>query len=751
MDVNKFEGSRDYQALVERVPAIVYIAAPGENGAWQYVNEWIRPILGFTVEEWTSDPTLWARQLHPEDRDKALAAEAEGTTEHGAADSPDDPASYFIDYRMFHKDGHVVWIRDSSVIVPGADGTPLWHGVFMDITDQKLIEQQLERRRAAQARVARLGEHALAGTPIPDLLDEACRAAAEALGIEAAAVFQTGEDRNSLELRAEYGWHTEERLRHQDGLDPRSPTGHTLLTGKPLLVQNWDEETRFTHPEPPDAQDVKSSIGVRIEGPVHPWGVFGAFSSRPHAFSEHDVDFVVSLANILADAIERRNAEDAMQHRALHEPLTGLPNRVLFTDRLEQALERVRRHAGSLAAILFIDVDHFKQVNDTLGHQAGDDLLVGVATRLREAVRPTDTVARFGGDEFGLLLEEIASERVAIATAERVAAGFARPFVLDAGSQFVTVSIGIAIADGHQDAQAMLQDADAAMYRAKQRGRARYDLFDEDLRVRALARGRMENELRRAIDLHELRLVYQPVVRLKDETLSGLEALLRWEHPQRGLVLPGEFIPVAEESGLIDRIGLWVIEQALRDAVRWKDARPDRPPLGLGINVSMHQLHNRRFAEQLADAIDGGEIDPENIHLELDERVLREDAERIHRNLLALKRTGVRLVIHDFGTGDSSLTRLAELPIDAIKVDRRFVAALGRDADAGRIAQAVAATGHALGVSVVGLGAETVAQVDELRRLGCTHAQGLVYSAPVPAAEIAGIVADESLLKRQLT
>jgi len=748
MDENRSENSRDFQAIVERVPAIVYIAVPGENGAWQYVNEWIRPILGFTVEEWTSDPTLWARQLHPEDREKALAAEADGTTQSGAADNPDDPASYFIDYRMFHKDGHIVWIRDSSVIVPGADGTPLWHGVLMDITDQKLIEQQLERRSAAQATVARLGEHALAGAPIAELLDEACRAAAEVLEIEAAAVVQAGEDRNSLELRSEYGWHAEGGLRQHEGLDARSPSGHTLLTGKPLLIQNWDEETHFTHPDPLHADHVKSSIGVRIEGPVHPWGVFGAFSSRPHAFTEHDVDFVVSLANILADAIERQDAEDAMQHRALHDPLTGLPNRVLFTDRLEQALERVRRHSGSLAAILFIDVDHFKQVNDTLGHQAGDDLLVGVATRLREAVRPTDTVARFGGDEFGLLLEEIASERVAIATAERVAAGFARPFVLDAGSQFVTVSIGVAITDGHQDAHALLRDADAAMYRAKQRGRARYDLFDEDLRVRALARGRMENELRRAIELHELRLVYQPVVRLGDETLGGLEALLRWEHPQRGSLLPAEFITVAAESGLIDRIGLWVIEQALRDAAQWKDARPDRPPLGLGINVATHQLNNPRFKDQLADAIDGGEIEPENIHLELDERVLRDDAQQIHRNLLALKRIGVRLVIHDFGTGDSSLTRLVELPIDAIKVDRRFVAALGRDDDARRIAQAVAATGHALGVSVVGLGAETVAQVDELRRLGCTHAQGLVYSPPLPAAEIARIVADESLLKR---
>ncbi len=278
-------------------------------------------------------------------------------------------------------------------------------------------------------------------------------------------------------------------------------------------------ETRFSATDRVHAQGVRSSIGVRIEGPVEPWGVLRVFSSRPHVFTESDVNFVVSIANILADAIERQDAEDAMQHRALHDPLTSLPNRVLFTDRLEQALERVRRHRGSLAAILFIDVDHFKQVNDTLGHQAGDELLIGVASRLREAVRPTDTVARFGGDEFGLLLDEITSERFAIATAERIAASFARPFVLDAGSQFVTASIGIALANGHQDAHALLRDADAAMYRAKQRGRARYDLFDEDLRVRAIARGRMENDLRRAIEMHELRLEYQPVVRLRDETM----------------------------------------------------------------------------------------------------------------------------------------------------------------------------------------------------------------------------------------
>jgi diguanylate cyclase (GGDEF)-like protein/PAS domain S-box-containing protein len=750
MEGDTSQSHRDYRAIVESVPAILYIAETGEIGAWHYVNEWVEPILGFTVEEWTSDPGAWVRQLHPDDREKALAAEADGVAQLTSR-GQDQWGSFFLDYRMFHRDGHVVWIRDSSVLVRGADGTPLWHGMLMDISDQKQIEQQLGRRSAAQAVVARLGEHALAGTPIAELLEEACRSATEALQCDAAVASQVGDDRNSLDLRAEYGWQTAERLRHRAGLDRRTPSVHTLLTGKPVLVENWDTETRYVASESLRVQSVKSSIGVRIEGPVHPWGVFGAFSSQPDAFTEHDVDFVVSIANILADAIERQAAEDAMQHRALHDPLTGLPNRVLFTDRLEQALERVRRHAGSLAAILFIDVDHFKQVNDTLGHQAGDDLLIGVAARLREAVRPTDTVARFGGDEFGLLLEEIASERVAIATAERIAASFARPFVLDAGSQFVTASIGIALADGHQDAQALLRDADAAMYRAKQRGRARYDLFDEDLRVRALARGRIENDLRRAVDFYELRLVYQPVMRLQNETLAGAEALLRWDHPQRGLVAPADFIAVAEESGLIERIGQWVIEEALREASRWQLQRLDSAPLNIGVNISMQQLQNPRFPDILINAVAATSIDPSLVHLEIAERVLRDDAEQTRKALRVLKQLGVRLVIDDFGTGQSSLTELAALPIDAIKVDRRFVTGLGGDDAESRIAQAVIATGRALGLRVVGAGAETLAQIEELRRLGCTGAQGFVFAPPVTASEFAAMIADEAALRRTLT
>ncbi len=751
MGTDKPQPSVDYKAIVETVPAIVFVAATGPDGVWHYVNEWIEPILGFTVQEWTGDENFWSRQLHPEDRQVALddeAAEVRAAQAASAAGDEYHSGTFYLDYRMLHKNGHVVWIRDSSVLVRAPDGTLLWHGIMLDITDQKLIEKQLERQSEAQAAVARLGEMALGGMEIADLLQEACRTATDVLPLDAAVISKIGDDRTSLEFLTEAGGSTPESLRARDSVDPGTPTNYMLVTSKPLLVQDWQSEQRFNLTDRVVEQGIRSSIGARIEGQVEPWGVFRVFSREPNAFTEHDVNFVVALANILADAIERQDAEDALEHRALHDVLTGLPNRSLFTDRLEQALERVRRHPGSLAAILFIDVDHFKQVNDSLGHQAGDDLLINVATRLREAVRPTDTVARFGGDEFGLLLEEIASERVAIATAERIAASFARPFVLDSGSQFVTASIGIALADGHQEADALLRDADAAMYRAKQRGRARYDVFDDDLRMRALARGRTENELRRALDFHELRLVYQPVVDLKEENITGVEALLRWDHPQRGLVMPGEFIAVAEESGMIERIGQWVLEEALREAARWEQMRPDDAPLRVGVNVSMQQLQNPRFPDSVADAIKSAGIEAQTLALELDESVLRDEAEQMRSTLRLLKRIGVRLAVHDFGTGDSSLRQLAALPIDTIKVERRFVAALGTEDATSPIAQAVIATGSALGLRVIGAGAESREQVEHLRRLGCTDVQGFLFAEPQPPAEISALLAAGGALKR---
>ena len=750
MDANKHQTGVDYQKIVEAVPAILFVAETGLDGEWLYVSEWIEPILGFAVKEWTSNE-VWARQVHPDDREFVVAAEAKEVAAAIASEGPEDDlawGTFYLDYRMLHKDGHVVWIRDNSVLRRVADGTLMWHGVMLDITDQKLAEQQLERQSAAQAAVVALGEHALGGMPIAELLTEACRTATEALGIDACLASQAGEDGQTMTLRAEHGWLADENMRKEIRLGPSSPAARALLTGRPVLVENWDDEEELEPSEPLIEGGIKSSLTVHIEGPSHPWGVFGAFSRTPNAFTEHDINIVVAVTNTLADAIERQDAEDAMQHRALHDVLTSLPNRSLFADRLAQSLERVRRHPGTLAAILFIDVDHFKQVNDSLGHQAGDELLIGVATRLREAVRPTDTVARFGGDEFGLLLEEIASERVAIATAERIAASFSRPFMLDSGSQFVTASIGIALADGHQESEDLVRDADAAMYRAKQRGRARYDVFDDDLRMRAVARGRTENELRRALDMGEMRLVYQPVVDLRDEHVNAVEALLRWDHPLRGVLPPSEFIEVAEESGMIERIGQWVIEEAARDAYRWEQMRPDKPPVRVGVNVSIQQLQNSRFPDNVSDAIRTAGIEPQTLALELDESVLRDEAEQIRSTLRLLKRVGVRLAVHDFGTGDSSLRQLAALPIDTIKVDRRFVAALGTEDAAGPIAHAVIGTGVALGLNVIGLGAESLDQVVLLRRLGCHGAQGFLFAEPMTAERIDELLVKGGTLRR---
>ncbi|HWE58517.1 MAG TPA: EAL domain-containing protein [Solirubrobacteraceae bacterium] len=750
MDANQHQTGVDYQKIVEAVPAILFVAETGLDGEWLYVSEWIEPILGFAVEEWTSNE-VWARQIHPDDREFVVAAEAKEVAAALASDGPENDlawGTFFLDYRMLHKDGHVVWIRDNSLLRRVADGTLMWHGVMLDITDQKLGEQQLERQSAAQAAVAALGEHALGGMPIAELLTEACRTATVALGIDACLASQAGEDGQTMTLRAEHGWLADENMRQEIRIGPSSPAARALLTGRPVVVENWDAEEELEPSEPLIEGGIKSSLTLRIEGPSHPWGVFGAFARTPKAFTEHDINIVVAVTNILADAIERQEAEDAMQHRALHDVLTGLPNRSLFADRLAQSLERVRRHPGTLAAILFIDVDHFKQVNDSLGHQAGDELLIGVATRLREAVRPTDTVARFGGDEFGLLLEEIASERVAIATAERIAASFSRPFMLDSGSQFVTASIGIALADGHQESEGLVRDADAAMYRAKQRGRARYDVFDDDLRMRAVARGRTENELRRALDMGEMRLVYQPVVDLRDEHVNAVEALVRWDHPLRGVLPPSEFIEVAEESGMIERIGQWVIEEALRHAHRWEQMRPDKPPIRVGVNVSIQQLQNPRFPDNVSDAIRTAGIEPQTLALELDESVLRDEAEQIRSTLRLLKRVGVRLAIHDFGTGDSSLRQLAALPIDTIKVERRFVAALGTEDAAGPIAHAVIGTGVALGLNVIGLGAESLDQVVLLRRLGCHGAQGFLFAEPMIAERIDELLVKGGTLRR---
>jgi diguanylate cyclase (GGDEF)-like protein/PAS domain S-box-containing protein len=717
----------EYPKLLERVPAIIYVADTGGDGRWHYVSPRIEQILGYRAAEWCANPGLWAERLHPEDRGWVLARE---NGLNGV--KPDDAA---LEYRMVHRDGRTVWIRDDAVLARGEDGEVRWHGMLHDITDRKAVEAELERRAAQQAAVALLGEHALEGASTTDLMQEAVAGAARMLDAEISAVWEFLPDEHSLVLRSGIGWPDTEvgRLRYPAG--EGSQAGYTLLSGAPVVVEDWDAEGRF---EQPNFRGRRTGAGlsVKIEGGSRgPFGVLVIQSMRPRRFAGGDIDFLQSLANVLADALERQAVEDAIRERAVHDPLTGLPNRVLFVDRLEHALARLGRQE-SLAAILFLDLDHFKLVNDSLGHHIGDELLAAASPRLKHALRSSDTVARFGGDEFGILLEDIASERDAIDTAERIAATFARPFVLSGSEHFVTTSIGIALATGGERADELIRDADAAMYRAKERGRARYEVFDEGMRGRAIARLRMENDLRRALERDQLRLEYQPVVSLTNFQVVGVEALLRWHHPERGEIPPSEFIPIAEENGLIEPIGRWVLESACRQAAEWYSARPDAAPIGMSVNLSAVQVARRTLPGVVRAALTSTGLDPACLSLEITETVMVRDADGLKDILHALKALGVRLVLDDFGTGYSSLSYLTRLPLDVLKVDRSFVDGLGSDARDTAITETIIAMSRALSLDVVAEGVETAAQVNELSRLGCALAQGFHFSGAVPAAEI---------------
>jgi diguanylate cyclase (GGDEF)-like protein/PAS domain S-box-containing protein len=716
-----------YSELLERVPAIVYIADPGETGRWHYASPQIEQILGYTPAAWCADPDLWAKRLHPDDREWVLAREA------ALASAGRDGAA--LEYRMLHRNGRVVWIRDDSVVVRGADGELRWHGVLSDVTERKVVEAELERRAAQQAAVALLGEHALEGASTVDLMQEAVTSAAEMLAVEISAVWEHLPAEDALVLRAGLGWPESAfgNLRFPGGAG--SQAGYTLLSGAPVAVEDWALERRFEQGRF-GGRRTGAGLSVKIEGRSRePFGVLVIQSMAPRSFAPGDVGFLQALANVLADALERQAIEDAIRERAVHDPLTGLPNRVLFVDRLEHALARLDRQ-DALAAILFLDLDHFKLVNDSLGHQVGDELLAGAAPRIKQALRSSDTVARFGGDEFGILLEDIASERDAIETAERIAAIFARPFVLSGSEHFVTTSIGIALARGGEQADELIRDADAAMYRAKERGRARYEVFDEGMRGRAIERLRVENDLRRALERDELRLEYQPVVSLRNFSIVGVEALLRWRHPERGEIPPAEFIPIAEENGMIEPIGRWVLEHACRQAAEWYQARPDAAPLTMSVNLSAVQVTRRSLPDVVRSVLRSTGLDPTCLSLEITETVMVRDAEGLGEVLGALKALGVRLVLDDFGTGYSSLSYLTRLPLDVLKVDRSFVDGLGSEPRDTAITETIIAMSRALSLDVVAEGVESADHVRELSRLGCGLAQGFHFSRAVSAAEI---------------
>jgi len=492
----------------------------------------------------------------------------------------------------------------------------------------------------------------------------------------------------------------------------------------------------------PDARGLEALARIHEVAAEIPIVVFSARTDEDvavRAVQEGAQDYLIKgqvderlLARALQYAIERKRAEVALAHQALHDALTGLPNRVLLFDRLGQALSRAQR-GGTPVAVLFCDIDRFKLVNDSLGHGAGDQLLIGVARRLVEILRGGDTAARFGGDEFVVLCEDVGGERQAIAVAQRIALALEAPFLLDGHQVFARISTGIAVAEGGAAApEALIRNADVAMSRVKERGTGGYEVFDDDMRARAVRRLDVENALHRAVARGEFTLLYQPQVRLATGEMTGVEALVRWEHPERGLVVPADFIPLAEETGLVLQIGAWVLNAACRQAAEWA-ARPGGPPLTMSVNLSARQCAPDVVAT-MAEVLGRTGVDPGLVRLELTETAVMEDAESSAAALELLKALGVQLAIDDFGTGYSSLRALRRFPVDELKIDASFVSGMQHDEQEGAIVAAVVGLARALGLRTVAEGVEHPEQVRRLRELGCDLAQGFHFAPAQPAS-----------------
>jgi len=457
------------------------------------------------------------------------------------------------------------------------------------------------------------------------------------------------------------------------------------------------------------------------------------------------------VSTVLRDITERKGFEVRLAHEATHDPLTGLPNRTLLIDRLDAALARSRRHRTGVA-VLFCDIDHFKVVNDSLGHSFGDRVLLEVARRLQEQLRPGDTVSRFGGDEFVILCEDTSDTDDAVRIAQRVDDAMAQPFLLEDDNEvFVGLSVGIAMADrsssGHDDPEALIRDADAAMYKAKERGRGRHQVFDHGIYEQAVDRFDLAKGLRHAVDRGELDVQYQPLVALSgpiDGPLAGrvfgVEALVRWDHPSRGRLLPGDFVPVAEETGVVLGMGAWVLHEACRQMARWLDELGDAAPRTLAVNLSARQLEHPELVGVVQRAIAESGLPPERLELEVTESVLMNDVALSSQILGTLKDLGVNISVDDFGTGYSSLSYLRRFPVDQLKVDRSFVDGLGSEPEDSAIVAAIVSLAHTLGLVAVGEGVETADQLEALRGLGCDLAQGYHLARPLSAGDLTSLL-----------
>jgi diguanylate cyclase (GGDEF)-like protein len=654
--------------------------------------------------------------------------------------------------RVVLSHGHLMPSQLGSWILPGATIIVVSSIVYQLTRDlghadrERLVSEreraEAEARRAAsererahrEAAMARLGRLALRASDRALLLDETVRVLAETLRVEHCAILEVGADGADMQSIAGIGF--------EPGAVPADEqrlAGYVLAGDEPIIVWEWASERRFAVSSLRD-HGIRATAAAAIRGRSGAFGTIAVHSETIGAFSGEEGQWLQSIADLLASALDREHSEAVMRHQSLHDSLTGLPNRALLFDRTEHAFARAERF-GSAVAVLLLDVDGFKTVNDSLGHHAGDELLIEIGSRLQEVVRTSDTVARLGGDEF-VVLAEVEDDAEAFEIAERIAAVWEAPFAVATGEVFCSASVGIAVGREAQAPTKMLREADAAMYRAKGRGRGRSEIFDEEMRQDAFERLRTESDLRRALERDEFSVLYQPIFDTTTLRPIAVEALVRWRHPTRGIVGPVEFIPLAEETGLIAPLGRWVLEHAVAEVAGWSQTFPDIP-LRVAVNVSGQQLARPEFLHEVRAALQASDLPPDRLGLEITESILINESGNPRSTLESLREIGVKVLIDDFGTGYSSLARLKRFPLDVIKIDRSFVDGVGAEDEDTAIVAAIVDIARSLGLQVIAEGVEGEVQLARLRELGCHAAQGYFFSGPVQGEEFAAFLAGE--------
>ena len=685
------EKGEHFRQIAENVREVFFLMS-AQTDEILYISPTYETVWGRSCQSLYENPQSWLSAIHPEDSLRAIATIE---TQFRTGDEFEE------EYRIVRPDNSVRWIWVRAFPIRDDRGeVNRFVGVAEDITKRKEAEEALKKSEEQFRLTFEMAPIGMAITTLDGKFKRVNQALCDSLGYTSQELLQFS--------------FTD--ISYPEDIELHLSLEKKLAEGK---EEDFQIEKRYLAKDNRVVDTLLKVVIVRDS------------NGKPLHFN-----------NQILDITERKQMERQLLHDALHDGLTQLPNRALFMDRLEQQLKRTQTQEQYEFAVLFLDLDRFKVVNDSVGHLIGDKLLIEIARRLEECINPTDTVARLGGDEFTILLENIQSIEEATLVAERIYHALALPFHLDGYELFTSASIGIALSsDGYEKPEDILRDADLTMYSAKEQGKARYEVFDPSMHKLAINRLQLETDFRRGLERQEFRVYYQPITSLVTGNLSGFEALARWQHPTRGLVSPTEFIPIAEETGLIVSFGNWLLKEACQQLRNWQVKYNLHPPLKISVNLSGKQLKEPSLVDQIDAILQETGLEGQFLKLEITESILMGNLETATKILLALREKKIQLSIDDFGTGYSSLSYLHRFPVNTLKIDRSFIEQMQSNQGNSAIVKTIVTLAHLLNMDVIAEGIETTSQLAQLKLLKCEHGQGYYFSKPLTKEEAEELIA----------